>query len=302
MPRSGTARSYPHALFDLSRARQALLSVAQPALGAVIALGGLPSVRQMALGLVAASAGFFAVFSLNDVLDHRVDRRALLVGKANFSGFDLDTIYSRHPIANGDVPFSLALAWVGVLALVGGVAAYVLAPMCLALFGVAVALEVLYCSLRSVTWAKTFVSGAMVAVGGLAGWAAVAPLSARAVPFAAFLALWEVAGRNIPNDLSDIGADSRTGIKTVPTTFGGRAAAIAVLAGSIGTMVSLGAFDVPLWAGAALVGFCAWLMLVPAIALLGRPNSEQAAAYFNRASLLPALVLPIVALALEFGL
>jgi hypothetical protein len=43
------ARVVFQAVFDLSRTRQALLSVAQPALGAVLALGALPSAEKMLL-------------------------------------------------------------------------------------------------------------------------------------------------------------------------------------------------------------------------------------------------------------
>jgi len=288
-----------HSVLDLSRTRQALLSVAQPAIAAVLALGALPSGRQMAVGLVAAVTGYLAVFSLNDVLDHHVDARALHAGKAEFSGFDLDTVYLRHPIASGSLSLPFARAWVLSLATVSAVAAYALEPMCLALFGVAVALEVLYCKLRSVTWLKTFISGAMVGVGGLAGWVAVAPLSTRALPLFAFLAVWEIAGRNIPNDLSDVVADRRTGIRTIATVFGGRAAARAVLLGAVVTVVAAGMLDVPSWAGTALVAVAVWAMMLPAIALMGRPLAEQAAVYFNRASLLPALMLPLIIVAVE---
>ena len=190
-----------------------------------------------------------------------------------------------------------ALVWVGGLAVLSAVAAYALAPACLAFFAGAVALEVLYCSLRSVTWAKTFVSGAMVGVGGLAGWVAVAPLSTRAASFFAFLFLWEIAGRNLPNDLADLMADSRTQIRTVATAFGNATSARVTLAGAIATVLALALLPVPLAAaaGAAMLGL--WAMAVPAARLVRTPTSDQAGAYFNRASLLPALVLPVVIVA-----
>ena len=46
----------PAAIFDFSRGKQALLTIAQPALGAVLALAGLPSWRVIAIGLPAACA------------------------------------------------------------------------------------------------------------------------------------------------------------------------------------------------------------------------------------------------------
>ena len=197
----------------------------------------------IALGLVAATAGYLAVFSLNDVLDRRVDADALRAGKGDVIGYDIDTAFERHPLARGDISFAWSLMWVGSLGVVSAVCAYLLAPVCLGLFVVAVALEVVYCSLRQVTWLKTIVSGLMVGVGGLAGWAAVAPITGRAVPFFCFLALWEIGGRNLPNDLSDIVADSAVGIRTVATTFGSRASAVAtatVAAATFASLVALG--------------------------------------------------------------
>ncbi len=299
---SRTPRALFAAIFDLSRGRQALLSVAQPALGAVIALGGLPSPSQMVLGLVAAGTGFLAVFSLNDVLDRRVDSRALVAGKDNVTGFDMDTAFSRHPLARGDLSLSEAAVWVGGLAAISAVCAYLLAPLCLALFALAVGLEVVYCGLRSVTWTKTIISGAMVGVGGLAGWAAVAPIDARAVSIFAFLALWEIAGRNLPNDLSDIEADVKTGIRTVATVFGEQTSASATLAGALATVVALALLPIPFAAAVLAAALGMWAMAAPALALARAPEPERAAAYFNRASLLPALVLPVVILLLVIRL
>lgn len=289
--------SVAQATVDLSRARQALLSVAQPALGALVALGALPDGTTMALGLLAATCGYLAVFSLNDVLDRHVDAEALKVGKAEFEGFDLDTAFERHPLARGDLTLSASVVWVGCLAITSAVAAFAIAPICFAFFALAVALEVAYCSLRSVTWTKTVLSGLMVAVGGLAGWVAVAPLSARAIPFFAFLALWEIGGRNLPNDLADLAADSRVGIKTVATVFGPRISAEATAAVSVATLIPLGLLGLPAWATLASLGLGVWALFVPAVALLREPTSAQAGRFFNRASLLPALVFVVALIA-----
>ncbi|MBE0477070.1 MAG: UbiA prenyltransferase family protein [Coriobacteriia bacterium] len=280
------------ALFDLSRGRQALLSVAQPALGAMLAIGGLPDGRTIAIGLAAATAGYLAVFSLNDVLDVKADRGALRVGSAagGAESYDLDVAFLRHPLARGDITLAFSIAWVGGLGSLAAVLAWVLSPVCLALFGLSVALEAAYCALRSVTWLKTLVSGLMVGVGGLAGWAAVAPLAPRALPFFGFLALWEIAARNLPNDLADLAADSATGIRTVATTYGGRASAGGTLAGSV-ACPALGAVMCGGWAGAALAaGLGVLTMLAPAFTLWRLPTPPQAGRYFNRASLYPALL------------
>jgi 4-hydroxybenzoate polyprenyltransferase len=277
------------ALFDLARGRQALLSVAQPALAACIAIGRVPDPRVVVTGLVAAAAGYLAVFSLNDVLDMHVDERSLAAGKEAAPDDDVDTIVLRHPLAQGVISRRMAVAWVASLAVIALVGAAALGTGCVVAFGGAVALEVAYCTLRSVTWMKTFVSGAMVGLGGLAGWLAGAPLSAAAVPVFALLAVWEIAGRNLPNDLADIEADSAVALRTVATTFGPRVAAGATAVGAVATAgLCLVLPAPPLLRVAALV--CAgWSMLLPARRLLARPVPAEAAGYFNRASLFPAL-------------
>lgn len=284
-------------LFDLSRARQALLSVAQPALGAVLALGALPDARTMLLGLLAAGCGYLAVFSLNDVLDLRSDREALRAGKADVEGFDLDTAFSRHPLAAGALTLPVAMGWVTALATVAVVAAAMLGPWCVGLFVLAAALEMLYCALRSRTWAKTFVSGVMVGAGGLAGWVAVAPLDLRAAAFFAFLAAWEIAGRNLPNDLADVEADSAVGLRTVATSLGPRASGRGIAAGALATHALVPLMFVPLGspvAEAAAVLVTVVMMGLPGGALLHDPSPERASRYFNRASLLPVGLLVVV--------
>jgi 4-hydroxybenzoate polyprenyltransferase len=181
-----------------------------------------------------------------------------------------------------------------VLAAISAVCAFKLSPLCLGLFALAVSLEVAYCELRSVTWLKTLVSGAMVGVGGLAGWAAVAPLSLNAVPFFLFLALWEIGGRNLPNDLADIRADSATDVRTVATTFGPASAAFAIAAVALVTNFALLLLANPWPLAALLVPLGAWTLGVPAVELLREPTSEQATRYFNRASLLPVFVFVVM--------
>ncbi len=60
---------------DLARGRSALLSVSEPVLGAMLATGTIPSLRVCLLGILAALAGYFCVYSLNDLLDLRPTAR-----------------------------------------------------------------------------------------------------------------------------------------------------------------------------------------------------------------------------------
>ena len=286
------------ALFDLSRGRQALLSVAQPALGAMLASRGFPDTGTIVTGLAAATAGYLAVFSLNDILDVRADRRALAAMTQTEDGsdpaYDLDVAAVRHPLARGDLSSAVSMVWVASLGALAAYLAWSLHPACLALFAASVILEAAYCVLRSVTWLKTLVSGVMVGVGGLAGWAAVAPLTMRALPFFAFLAVWEIAGRNLPNDLADLAADSVTGIRTLATAHGERASAGGTLAGSV-ACPALAAVMLAEPIGSSLAAALGGaVMLVPAVSLWRHPTSPQAGRYFNRASLYPALLFAVL--------
>ncbi len=284
-------------LFDFSRGRQALLSVAQPALGALLALQGLPSTRILVLGLGAAATGYLSVFSLNDLLDRDVDREAVRLtaepGRPTpaAAGYDLDVAFFRHPLARGDLSLALATAWVGGLGLVSLALAYAVRPLCALLFVACVALEATYCALKRDTWLKTVPAGIMVGLGGLAGWFAVGTATWGAAAFGLLLVLWEVAGRNLSNDLADLSADRAVGIVTVATTFGPVTAARWIFAGAAAMPVVALAQEGSPALRLAVAALAFWSMSLPGARLLRRPEETEAQRYFNRASLFPALAL-----------
>ena len=149
-------------LLDLSRSRSALLSLGEPVLGVLLAGRGIPSLRVSLLGLVAALAGYFCVYSLNDLLDLKADREELRVASSDPLSWSpavthLDITTLRHPVAAGALPLWVAVTWVSVLGVIGLSAAYLLRPLCAWLFVACALLEVLYCSLRRLSWLKTIV-------------------------------------------------------------------------------------------------------------------------------------------------
>jgi len=291
----------PAAIFDFSRGKQALLTIAQPALGAVLALAGLPAWRVIAIGLPAALAASFALYALNDLLDRKVDARSLAVGKSAVPDHDLDTTFVRHPLARGVLSLRVSVAWVGGLTLVAVVGTAALNPLALLFFAAAVATQVVYCALRCVTYWKTVLSGVMVGCGGLAGWVAVAPLRLSALSLFAFLASWEIGGRNIVNDLSDLESDARVGIRTVASVRGEAAAARAAAAVAAACLVSTALLPMPLMSVVLALALGAWSLGRPAAKLLRRPTPAQAASYFNHGSLYPDLVLLAALVGLALG-
>lgn len=294
---AGTGESrrigFAAAMFDMSRGRQALLSVAQPVICVLLALDRFPDLRTCLIGTVAAVSGELMVFSLNDVMDHKADARSLAVGKGPFHhGFDIDFAFEKHPIARGHVPHLVGVAWVTFLAAVFCVSAWALSPWCVAFFVAAVAMEILYCLLRTMSCVKTVVSGVMVGVGSMAGWVAVAPLAWRAVwPFL-FLGFWETCGRNMANDLGDVEFDRQVGIATVAVRFGPRLAGRLIFAGALVTVALAGLLPMPAAGRVLALAAGVWSMVVPGWRLVRRrAEPAAAAAYFNRACLYPVLVL-----------
>lgn len=278
-------------IFDFSRGKQALLTVAQPALGVVLALGGLPPWRVVAVGLPAACAASFSLYALNDLLDRKVDEASLAAGKTAVPEHDIDTAFVRHPLARGLLSLRMSVVWVAGLAALGALGIAILSPLALAFFAAAGLTQVAYCALRAVTPWKTVLSGVMVGCGGLAGWAAVAPLRVSALGLFAVLALWEIGGRNIVNDLSDVGSDASVGIRTVATVHGAAAAARTAAAVSAACLAATVLLPMPAFSVALALALGCWALGVPAVRLVRRPTPAQAASFFNHGSLYPDLLL-----------
>ncbi len=289
--------------FGLSRMTHSVLDIAHPAMGALLAFGGFPGAPTVIIGLVAAFAGFTAVFALNDVMDCRVDceKMAKLGGKKEC--FDIDSVGYRHPIAQGALTFNAALGWVMIWGLISLSLAFVLRPLCAALMVTALLLEIGYCRLLRVTHWKAILSGSMVAVGGLAGVYAV-----TGAPSAGFVALfflwafaWEVGCRNIPNDWSDLEEDVAMKIRTFPVRYGRRASSWISFALLCLTVASSLLFPFvvqvhyPMIYAAGALAAGAGLLLAPAIRWVRDQKMTSALFLFNRACFYPLAVCGVVA-------
>lgn len=292
----------------LSRTPHGVLDLAAPALGALLAGGSFPSFRVGALGFLVAFAGYTAVYALNDVMDHRVDRAKLQAGALASAG-DLDSVFVRHPLAQGLLSLREGLLWVAAWAALALVGAWRLNPVCALIFLGAAALEAVYCLLLRVHPLRTVVSGVVKTSGALAAAFAVDPSPSPAFLLALFgwLFLWEIGGQNVPNDWVDLEEDRRQGAQTVPVRLGREGSAILIVAC---LLLSLAVGAVLLWASPARVGEAgqlaslaagAWLLLAPALRLLRGRERPLAAALFNRASYYPLVVLAVVAAHLALG-
>ncbi len=290
----------------LSRTPHGLIDMTTPAFAALLWLGAFPPFSVMVLGVITAFAGYTAVYALNDVIDYRADRAKALKGGFCDAGADLDAVMIRHPMACGFLSFRegllWALAWAG-LALTG---AYLLNPLCVAIFLAGSLLEAVYCLLWRVTHLRTLVSGAVKTSGAVAAVFAVDPRPAPAFVVTLFLCLffWEIGGQNVPNDWTDIEEDRRFKAKTIPVRFGTeRSNGIILVSLGIAVGVSLilfslskTPFELPFVVFVLLVG--GYLLLLPAYRLFRTPTRACAMALFNRASYYPMSLLLVVLLKL----
>jgi 4-hydroxybenzoate polyprenyltransferase len=290
--------------FALSRLPHCLMDIATPALAALLWHGGFPSWRIIVLGLIAAFAGYTAIYALNDLIDLRVDQEKMKQSHAERSKDYLDAWLSRHPIAQGLLSYRKGVIWVVVWTLIAFVSAYLLNPVCAVILLLGAGLEAVYCLTIKVTHLRTLVSGAVKNMGGLAAVFAVDPS-----PSPIFLSLlfawiffWEIGGQKIPADWHDIEEDRKFGAKTIPVLFGrkgsGRLVVLSLMMTLILTPVLLH-FAPASVSGISLmlsVIIGIYLLLMPAIRLYARRTDREVSVLFRRASFFPAAMLMVVLL------
>ncbi len=292
------------AYFGLSRMSHSVLDIAHPCVGALVALGSFPQAIPLMIGLIAAFAGFTAVFAINDLVDWRVDTERMQKYCRDSSQFDLDSLGYRHPIAQEKLSFRKALAWVLFWGLLSLTLAFVLNPLCCLLFLIAISLEVCYCKLLRKTHWKTLLSGCMVGVGAVAGIYAYKNSPSLAYVFSFFIwtFAWEVGGRNIPNDWADLEEDIHLGIRTTPVLYGRLRSSRFAFALMILTVLSslsfpfLGLIKHPLifHAGALIAG--GFFLVIPGWRWVRSQRVEPAMALFNRACMYPLAMFVVAVL------
>jgi 4-hydroxybenzoate polyprenyltransferase len=279
----------------LSRTPHALLDLAAPGLGAILCLGAFPPPAVLALGLITAFSGYTAVYALNDVTDYRVDREKIQSIGSFESRADLDSVFVRHPLAQGMLSYRQGvfwtLAWAG-LALVGS---FLLNPVCIIIFLMASLLEMVYCYLLKITYWRGLISGAVKTSGPLAAVFALhsdPPLTFLIVLFI-WLFSWEIGGQNVPNDWGDIDADRKLEARTFPVRFGAQGSIRIILCSlGIALAMSLAMF----WVSPRALGFsylpgalfcAAYFLLLPGYRLCQSKAAEDAFHLFNHASYYP---------------
>lgn len=286
----------------LSRTTHGLLDLATPALAGLLWLGAFPSPWIVAVGLLTAFSGYTAVYALNDLVDFRTDTERVRCGLLKDGGDYLDTVFVRHPMAQGCLSFWKGLLWAAFWAICALIGASLLGPICAFLFLGGVLLEAVYCLMLKVSQWRVFVSGLVKTLGGIAAVFAVDP---RPSPFFLvvlfmWLFFWEIGGQNLPADWHDIDEDGELGHKTIPVQWGTRATSTLILS-SLFIAVGLGTylfsfpgghFSVFSAGGSLLIG--GFLLAHPAYEACRTEAPGDIDALFAKASLYPLALLALL--------
>jgi 4-hydroxybenzoate polyprenyltransferase len=292
----------------LSRTSHGLLDMCAPAFGALLWLGNFPAWDIVIIGLATTFAGYTAVYALNDIVDYRIDReKAAAVGLTS-SGGDLDSVFVRHPMAQGLLTLKEGLAWAVFWAVAALIGAFILNPVCVLIFVGGCALETIYCLMWRVSPFRTFVSGAVKTSGAVAAVFAVdpAPSGIFLAGWFSLLFFWEIGGQNIPNDWSDMADDQQLSARTIPIQWGLKVSGRLILVSIILTLaVSAVIFyfsraDYAITFNILSVAAGAYLLLLPTLKLFKTRERSHAMLLFNKASYYPLALLLIVLIKIVF--
>jgi 4-hydroxybenzoate polyprenyltransferase len=255
-------------------------------------LGSFPPYHITLLGLLTLFSGYTAVYALNDVMDYGWDREKMKsINYINQDG-DLDSLFGRHPLAQGMLTMRESYIWVFLWAALAITGAYILNPVCLLIFVCAFLLETVYCLMWKVSSIKTVVSGTVKSAGSLAAVFAVDshPSFIFMLILFLWLFLWEIGGQNVPNDWADIEEDLRLNASTVPICAGIKVSKLiivstiflSIILSVLLLLLSPFRYNLPVVGGWLLVAY--YLLIVPALKLYKSENRGDALALFNRSS------------------
>jgi 4-hydroxybenzoate polyprenyltransferase len=283
----------------LSRTPHGLLDMATPGLSSLLWLGGFPPAAVIGLGLMTAFSGYTAVYTLNDVIDYRVDQKKIQRGGLGDSKHDLDSVFVRHPMAHGMLSYQEGIFWMAGWALLALTGSFLLNPVCTLIFLIACLLEMIYCLLLRVSYLRGMISGVVKTSGAIAAVFAVEPNPSLLFLVILFLWIffWEIGGQNVPNDWVDLEEDRRLQARTLPVRFGLEGSivmiyfslALALAMSLVMFWVTPGQLGLLYLAGALFSGF--YFLLLPAHRLYKTKAPEGALTLFNRASYYPLAML-----------
>jgi len=285
------------ALLGMSRAIVAVFVVAHAGLAAIFATGHIPDIRTIVIGIFACLFGTGALIGLNDLLDVSLDRRRM-AAEGEATELDLGSLFIHHPVAKGVISMTTGVVWVGCLSILSLTLISLLKTGLWPIFLVIAVCVALYSIVGRYTYFKFFFVAMAVTLGALSGWLVVAPAPLNTVTFLLFGAwtyLWEIGGRNVPNDFNDVDEDAALGVKTIPVVLGkARAGKIVFWALLASFLVSLPLLVLtgmpPVFIGGEVL-ISIYLLLIPGYALMRDPRPEISRKLYNKSAIFPLVLL-----------
>lgn len=174
--------------------------------GALLAAGGLPSMRQIVWITVAMAGARTCAMSLNRLIDAEIDaRNPRTKGRALPAG-----LLSRGAVAGWSIVSAVAML----------VAAAQLNRLCLYLAPVALFFLVLYSYCKRFTASAHLVLGLCLAAAPAGAWIAIRGTFALPPLLLALAVLFWVAGFDVLYALQDLEFDRSAGLHSIPVRFG----------------------------------------------------------------------------------
>lgn len=287
------------ALLGMSRAIVAVFVVAHAGLAAIFATGQLPPLRIIIIGIFACLFGTGALIGLNDLLDVDLDRRRMTAEDGETAELDLGSLFIHHPVAKGVISMTVGVVWVVVLSILSLGLIYLLKPSLWPIFALVAISVAAYSIVGRYTYWKFLAVATAVTLGALSGWLVVdEPNTTTFVLFGVWTFLWEIGGRNVPNDFNDVEEDAKLGVKTIPVILGqpfaGKLVFFALLA-SMAASIPLMFLSEVSWffiIGALLIG--AVLLLIPGWRLMMDPRPEVSRKLYNKSAVYPLVLLVLL--------
>ena len=187
---------FPHTVFALP------FAIA----GAILAADGIPSWNKLSWVIVAMVGARSGVFGLNRLIDKKIDaKNPRTMNRALPKGL----IREREVI--GFIIFSFLLFLL---------AAFMLNPLCVKLYPVALTILFLYSFMKRFTWATHLVLGLAIGIAPVGAWIAISGnIRAPALILSLAVISW-VAGFDIIYACQDVDFDRKSGLYSIPQWLG----------------------------------------------------------------------------------
>jgi 4-hydroxybenzoate polyprenyltransferase len=173
---------------------------------AQLAAGGIPTLKQTLLIVIAMVSARSGAMGLNRIIDKEIDAQ--------------NPRTANRELPKGLIKTTEAVVFVIISFSILVISAYLLNDLCFKLSPVAIAFLILYSYTKRFTWLCHIVLGICISAAPLGAWIAIrGTFDMVIVPMALAVVFW-LAGFDVLYALQDIEFDRRVGLKSIPARFG----------------------------------------------------------------------------------